>query len=197
MYRRAEGSQDPRTIRSRKLLQDALLAILRTAPDEPVTVAQLTEHAGVNRSTFYQHYRDVDALLADALDSRALAAGADVTSIPPEALAGDEPPATLVAYFEHIAENHEVYRLSLGEKGSPATLVRLRNRIAELMAEGLQRHSTPEASSAPPPVVAAAMAGSLLGVMTCWVERMPEVPAHDAATWAWQALLATPNAYRA
>jgi AcrR family transcriptional regulator len=196
MYRRSEGSQDPRTIRSRKLLQDALLAALRVAPDEPVTVAELTERAGVNRSTFYQHYRDVDALLADALDTRALAAGADVTTIPADALDAEEPPAALVAYFEHVAEHREVYLVSLGAKGSPATSVRLRNRMIDVIAEAL-RHHLADPPGAPSLVVASAMAGSLLGVMTCWVERMPEVPAQEAATWAWRAITAAPGAFAA
>ncbi|MFC4555068.1 TetR/AcrR family transcriptional regulator [Georgenia faecalis] len=194
MYRRAAGSQDPRTLRSRSLLQDALLEILRQSPGATVAVADLTERAGVNRSTFYQHYREVDDLLADALDARAVGAGADLESIPPDAMSGSEPPAAFLAYVEHIAANRVLYRRVLGGQGSPATTERLRRRLVDAIVASLQLRPPP-ATRTPTIVTASAMAGALLGVLSCWVELMPHVPAREAAGWAWEAVMrAAPDA---
>ncbi len=54
---------DPRVKRTKKLLQDALMALLREQPFHSVTVQDIAERAEVNRATFYAHFDDKYALL--------------------------------------------------------------------------------------------------------------------------------------
>jgi AcrR family transcriptional regulator len=178
---------DPRVQRTRTLLQDALLALARERPLDEIAVADVADRATVNRSTFYQHYPDTDTLLADALDARAAAAGADLSSILPDADAA--PPEVLVRYMEHVAEHAELYRRAFGEHGSPVAVTRLRRRVGQLSLDGLRQHGTPGAlADLPPEVAAAALAGALIGVLVAWLEQEPLPPADHAATWAWAAV---------
>lgn len=55
---------DPRVIRSRQLLQKALLELLRESPFQFISVSDLTKRAKLNRATFYLHYLDKFDLLA-------------------------------------------------------------------------------------------------------------------------------------
>jgi AcrR family transcriptional regulator len=50
--------RDPRIKRTRRLLQDALRAILRNKPFDDILVQDITNAATVNRATFYDHYKD-------------------------------------------------------------------------------------------------------------------------------------------
>ena len=43
----------------------ALLSLLETKPFAYITVSQVCEKAGVNRSTFYLHYENTDDLLKE------------------------------------------------------------------------------------------------------------------------------------
>jgi len=60
---------DPRIARTRSSLHEALLGLCRESDYASVSISDITDAAGVNRSTFYQHYADKEELLADALDS--------------------------------------------------------------------------------------------------------------------------------
>jgi AcrR family transcriptional regulator len=57
---------DPRVTRTRKLIRDALTALIAEKSFEAITVQDIAEHATINRATFYAHYTDKFALL-DAL----------------------------------------------------------------------------------------------------------------------------------
>jgi AcrR family transcriptional regulator len=54
---------DPRVIRTRKLIRDALAALLARKNFESVSVQDIAEEATVNRATFYAHFTDKFALL--------------------------------------------------------------------------------------------------------------------------------------
>jgi AcrR family transcriptional regulator len=54
---------DPRILRTRQLLQQALAHLLHTREFDKLSVQEITDAAGVNRATFYAHYPDKFALL--------------------------------------------------------------------------------------------------------------------------------------
>jgi AcrR family transcriptional regulator len=54
---------DPRVRRTRALLHDSFLGLVKVKPFEEISVQDITEAATVNRATFYAHYRDKYALL--------------------------------------------------------------------------------------------------------------------------------------
>lgn len=63
-------SVDPRIRRSRLLLQEALLRLLKRKTFEDVSIQDVAEEATVNRATFYAHYPDKYALLECTTASR-------------------------------------------------------------------------------------------------------------------------------
>lgn len=54
---------DPRIRRTRLLLQEALLRLLKTKSFDEISIQDLTEEATLNRATFYAHYPDKYVLL--------------------------------------------------------------------------------------------------------------------------------------
>ncbi len=60
-------TEDPRYLRVRAKLVDALLELARTRPAEEITVSELAAAAGVARTSFYSHASSPAQLLADVL----------------------------------------------------------------------------------------------------------------------------------
>lgn len=62
-----ENSMDIRVIRSRTLMENALLSILEKEGIKGLTVKNLCEKAGINRGTFYLHYKDIFHLIEETV----------------------------------------------------------------------------------------------------------------------------------
>src|SRR5580700_9103211 len=58
---------DPRILRTRRLLQEALKRLLEEKEFDKLTVQEITEAATLNRATFYAHYPDKFALLEELI----------------------------------------------------------------------------------------------------------------------------------
>jgi AcrR family transcriptional regulator len=57
------GTTDPRILRSRRMLMDALAKLLMKKEFEDISVQEIADEATLNRATFYLHYPDKNALL--------------------------------------------------------------------------------------------------------------------------------------
>jgi len=56
-------STDPRVLRSRRMLMEALLRLLNRKEFEDISIQEIADEATLNRATFYLHYADKNALL--------------------------------------------------------------------------------------------------------------------------------------
>jgi AcrR family transcriptional regulator len=177
---------DPRIARTRRSLQEALFELARERGLDEISVADIAERAGVNRSSFYQHYSDKDTLLADAIDAVAQNAGADVPRLD---VITPEPPIVLVDYLRHVEQNAAVYSRIFGDHGSPAAVARLRTRIREVVIDAVARSHADHFGEVPPDVLAAGLSGSVLGVLEAWLARDPRPPVDTAVGWLWHVLL--------
>src|ERR1700740_3628566 len=61
---------DPRILRSRRMLMEALARLLTKKELEDVYVQEIADEATLNRATFYLHYADKNALLHAMTESR-------------------------------------------------------------------------------------------------------------------------------
>jgi AcrR family transcriptional regulator len=56
-------STDPRILRSRRMLMEALANLLNQKEFDDISIQEIADEATLNRATFYLHYPDKDALL--------------------------------------------------------------------------------------------------------------------------------------
>src|SRR5579863_4727113 len=61
---------DPRIVRSRRMLMQALAGLLSKKEFADVSVQEIADEATLNRATFYLHYADKNALLQAMTESR-------------------------------------------------------------------------------------------------------------------------------
>lgn len=52
------------SLRSKALIKEAFIELLRTKPAEKITVTDIVKKANINRGTFYAHYSDIGKLVA-------------------------------------------------------------------------------------------------------------------------------------
>jgi AcrR family transcriptional regulator len=67
LLQKTQGEFDPRWVRSRQALTEAVLQLAAEQPISSVSVDALTKRAGVNRATFYNHAKTPQALLQSVL----------------------------------------------------------------------------------------------------------------------------------
>ncbi|THD74397.1 MAG: TetR/AcrR family transcriptional regulator [Phenylobacterium sp.] len=61
-------SEDARVVRTREALRQAMTDLASEAPLEAITIRAVAARAGVGYATFFRHYADKEALLADVAD---------------------------------------------------------------------------------------------------------------------------------
>jgi AcrR family transcriptional regulator len=59
---------DARVVRTREALQQAMVDLAAEAPLDAITVRAIAARAGIGYATFFRHYADKEALLADVAD---------------------------------------------------------------------------------------------------------------------------------
>lgn len=61
--------EDPRTLRSREMFKNAVYSLLQEESTiSNLTVQKIANKAGLNRTTFYLHYQDIQDLLMQLTD---------------------------------------------------------------------------------------------------------------------------------
>lgn len=60
------------TLRTKRALADALKARMQTTPFTKITVSDIVSDCGINRKTFYYHFKDIYALLEWLLEEEAI-----------------------------------------------------------------------------------------------------------------------------
>lgn len=114
---------DHRVRVTRFLIQKALSSLLREKPIQSISIRELCERAGINRGTFYAHYRDIYDLL-EKMENDMMQ----------DFLAALEPlldeknltPLTITTrVFQCIKDNSDICAVTLGKYGDKAFAARL------------------------------------------------------------------------
>lgn len=140
---------DPRSLRSQASLRDALVQQLGAGEDlSRITVASLTDCAGLTRRTFYSHYKDIPDFIQQVEDAimdeiRVLVRNIGAATLPELYHSIDElePAPGAVELLEYLANNRELIGSLLGPGGDPAFIKRLidlaRDEISGRMQTGI------------------------------------------------------------
>ncbi|GAA1684251.1 TetR/AcrR family transcriptional regulator [Nonomuraea maheshkhaliensis] len=191
-------SGDRRVRRTHAALARALIKLVEEQDLSRITVADVAERAGVSRSTFYDHFRDVHEL-AEAACTAMIDRLIESLPSPAPGMADPESEATrsLEAFFAALAEHAGLYRALLGPQGSARVVDHIRRRATAGVRERLgQVHtsgtvfdgqsgevpgSSGSSGETPLDVPAAFTAGAIIGVAADWLQHgCPRTPAEMA-----------------
>lgn len=182
---------DPRAAHTQARLRSAILALAAERPITEITVIDIITAAGLNRSSFYQHFDTREELLAAALEHIEVEmAHADEPVIITD---NTQPPAELVRFMRHFADNRALYLGVFGPRGSALVIARVRARMLTFVRDGMELSpGNPPLAGLPLGIAAAGTSGALLGVIEAWLAEDPTPPPEVAAEWAWRVLRPTP-----
>jgi AcrR family transcriptional regulator len=177
---------DRRVRRTRAALAQALIRLVEEQDLPRISVSDVAEGAGVSRSAFYDHFRDVHELaeaacteMIDELIESLPAPG------PGSADPAQEATRSLTAFFASLAEHAGLFRALLGPQGSARVVDHIRRRMTAAIHDHLGRepleHGGGPSEGIPHDVTAAFTAGALIGLATDWLQRgCPRLPAEMA-----------------
>ena len=164
---------DPRILRSRRMLMEALARLLIKKEFEDVSVQEIADEATLNRATFYLHYADKNALLQAMTECR----------------------------FRNLIErraitftdcNGALHAIALGvcdylveSTGCPTQLSRMALEgsiipiVEDMFKEGLAHHGMAPDADASLPATTAAWA--VFGAARRWFQTPDRIPAEEMA----------------
>ena len=174
---------DPRVVRTRQLLRDALVSLIAEKGFDALTVQDIADRATLNRATFYLHYQDKHDLLVKSLHDAIDELIADIGTLNENGqLIFEGPQRPIKRVFEHVAQHTRFYQVMMGAEGVPAFVAGVRDHIAEITLNWLTMlQPAPEKSTVPLEIVANSLSWSLLGVLIWWLEHdMPYSPEYMA-----------------
>lgn len=165
---------DPRVKRTRQLLRKALIELIPEKGYNSITIKDITDHATLNRATFYLHYRDKEDLLLRGFDE----IWDELTEDNPlpidvnGSISSEGTRETVHSDFKHLAEYYEFYRVMLSEHGAAEFIHRLQDHVHETTAKRLAA-VLGELPSGPVPLEMALrfISSAYVGIIKWWLEE--------------------------
>jgi AcrR family transcriptional regulator len=164
------GSTDPRAVRTRQKLVAAFHEEIRDCDLGMMSVSALARAAGVNRTSFYEHFASPEDLAIHALsDLFDVARNADMAMRSQHTVPAAEASRRAlreIVYFVH--ERRESYLRLLGPGAAPQLVRAVGQAFTERTVQALERMEARPAD-ADPRVTAQFLAGGVLGVIGAWL----------------------------
>ncbi|QKF07319.1 TetR/AcrR family transcriptional regulator [Berryella wangjianweii] len=181
---RISSSEDRRITRSKRALRAAMIELMEERGFDGFTVNDLCVRADLNRGTFYNHFRDKDALLSKLEDdiladlerfqekmahlSMAQAMGCAVAK---------RPLPLLVELFEYLREQGDFLHAVLGDGGDVSFGPRLRDCVCTNLVQSILHKRYRDDPTPFVQYYVSFFASAYLGVIMRWIETgMQECP---------------------
>ena len=134
-------------------MDNALIALLEVKDLEYITVKEICQKAGVNRSTFYLHYETIADLVNEAMkniDARFLSCFAQDTKYIADKLNGNELNELILItgdylnpYLQFIYDNRKVYRAAFRNPNNMQANIRYENLKNYILKPILKKYGVP------------------------------------------------------
>jgi len=122
---------DRRVIYTKKLLRDSLLTLMEEKPVSRISVTELCKIAGVNRGTFYSHYREPK----DVLDNMEEELFGDISEI---LSTFSDPRDIFRAILMTLHRSRAVCRMLISHNGDPECISRIEKISLDYFEENLR-----------------------------------------------------------
>ena len=174
---------DPRAIRTRNLLRDAMMKLAAEKHFADITIQDVTKLAGVNRTTFYLHYTGLHELLEDC--ARTLFEQMRTEIYANEFTLLRQDPAAYVPFieivFHHLEKHEKLYRAMLGKQGDPLFRGLFQELLSELIFEPLTTQKPGGESDPHLTMNLRFFSAGFTGVVAWWLEKGKPISIEQAS----------------
>jgi AcrR family transcriptional regulator len=170
----AQNTTDRRVQRSRALLQQALIDLVRDRRYEAITIQDIVERANVGRTTFYLHFTSKDDLFMschEAIVSQFRSGPLHRHPLSREELLSPDAPPGMAAAYEHLQDAWGRLSPIFRGKDGPLILRRIRDGSAQAIEANLHDAFADAESAIPLDVLATYLAGAQLALVQWWLEQ--------------------------
>lgn len=130
-----KNPEDRRARRTRKLLKESLLALMREKPFAEISVRDVTDRADVNRTTFYLHYADTAQLLQSAEEDLLLKARELIDAHVQETVADGSMRPVFEPVLDFVVEHRELCAMLIENNKASRFVENLQQMIQHSGAE--------------------------------------------------------------
>ena len=156
--------KDRRTRKTRQLLRDTLLTLLKEKRYEEISVQDIIARADVARSTFYVHYVDKDDLLTGSHGIFAENLGEQML-----AHAGESGSAfSSRTWFYHIQAQGDILKVIAKDSAMELAMKTLHGIIHDSVQKGMQAHAPIKNASVPLPLIVDYLTDTLMTLIKWW-----------------------------
>lgn len=173
----AAAERDPRIARSRAALREAFITLVEERGIDGFSVGDLCASAGLNRGTFYNHFRDKESLLASFEDEIIEGLGgvlAKFQNIKLRELAAcsltHRALPMLVELYDYLREEGPFLHAMLGPGGDARFGMRLREAVCGRFVRSLLHERYQNDPSAFTRYYISFYSGAYLGVISEWID---------------------------
>jgi AcrR family transcriptional regulator len=159
------------TAQTRENLTEAFWSLYTEKPADRVTVKEIAERAGYNRSTFYEYFLDVKDVLEKTEES--LLPGPE--DFPPLVLEGLSNPLPVDNFIRMFERRRRYYQVLFGDNGDPSFQSRLKNAVKTTLKKRLISQGTHDDSELD--FLLEYVLSAMIGVLSYWFRLQDPPPA--------------------
>lgn len=177
-----EETVDRRILRTRQMLREALMELIEVKGYDGISVRQLTEKAGLNRGTFYLHYRDLQDLLDQCAEDMIQGWMQIMREFNPVEIQSNkylcDPNPHVTKVYEYFKTNSWFFKVILGPKGDPSFPLKMKRSMLEhLENKRVKLQIKDEDCLVPADYINEYVLSVNMGILQRWFERgMVETP---------------------
>src|SRR5918995_455138 len=163
-----QEKSDRRSRRSRRLIIDALLALMLEKRFDRITVQEIIDRADIGRTTFYAQFRNKEHVLESELERV-------FGLLHAQHLASPEEPANQLlpslGLFRHVQEQQPLYPSVVRGLASDPHYLAVHRMLQDRAAEQLALAGGSQKLAVPPEIIADYLAGTLLTLVHWWLDH--------------------------
>jgi AcrR family transcriptional regulator len=178
---------DKRIVKTRRMLRESLLALMREKPFEAIDIQDITDRADTARVTFYRHYGTKEELLVDVIENFYQELQGLLETMSVERLIDFEqtPPDQVI--FDFLEQDRVLYKKLFTGSVSALIQQRLRHYIVQHVV--LTFLASPRYADLPIGLIANHLASCMIGNIMWWLtEDVPYTSAYMARITHWMSL---------
>jgi AcrR family transcriptional regulator len=170
------------------LIHDAFFELIQEVEFRKISVNLITTRAGINRVTFYLHYKDIEDMIDSFVNEMINEIEAILLEKQKEQNINDYVRSALVNLMEYIASHAKVYKVLLVSKKIPVFTPKFLELMVQLILKNNEYKSPSESnaqnpiSTVPREITAWYGASALVGTISLWLGNdMPYSPHYLAS----------------